>query len=102
MRFFIDGYRRLLTHPRYGIWVLLASLLYLVSPIDLSPDILPLLGQIDDVALIVLLVSAASQWLSQQFLQAEGTDPVSEAQVDPRDVQQTIDVDAIEVDSSEV
>jgi uncharacterized membrane protein YkvA (DUF1232 family) len=101
MRFFIDGYRRLLTHPRYGIWVLLATLLYLVSPIDLSPDVLPLLGQIDDVALIVLLVSAASQWLSQQFLQAQSADSGMDTPIDQPDIRQTIDVDAIEVDSSE-
>ena len=69
MRFLFQGYRRLLTHPKYGIWVVLASLLYLVSPIDLSPDLLPLLGQIDDVALIMLMLSVGAQWLSRQFLQ---------------------------------
>lgn len=95
MRYLFQGYRRLLTHPRYGLWVLLGSLLYLVSPIDLSPDLIPLLGQIDDVALIVLMVSAASQWLSQQFLNEQTTENAPQ----PDDsVTKTVDVKAVEVD----
>ncbi|MEM1310228.1 MAG: DUF1232 domain-containing protein [Cyanobacteria bacterium P01_D01_bin.71] len=96
MRYLFQGYRRLLTHPRYGIWVLLGSLLYLISPIDISPDLIPLLGQIDDVALIVLMMTAASQWLSQQFLAAEDTN-VSRQEDDS--VQETVDVKAVEIDS---
>lgn len=95
MRYLFQGYRRLLTHPQYGIWVLLGSLLYLVSPIDLSPDLIPLLGQVDDVALIVLMVSAASQWLSQQFL----NDSTAENAPQSDDsVTETVDVKAVEVD----
>lgn len=36
-----------------------AALLYLLLPIDLVPDIVPLFGQLDDVGIIVLLVSIA-------------------------------------------
>lgn len=95
MRYLFQGYRRLLTHPKYGIWVLLGSLLYLVSPIDISPDLIPLLGQVDDVALIVLMVSAASQWLSQQFL--HDSDAAAESPPDDA-VTETVDVTAVEVD----
>lgn len=95
MRYLFQGYRRLLTHPKYGLWVLLGSLLYLVSPIDISPDLIPLLGQIDDVALIVLMVSAASQWLTQQFL----SEQVAEDELGQDDsVTETVDVKAVEVD----
>jgi len=95
MRYLFQGYRRLLTHPKYGIWVLLGSLLYLVSPIDISPDLIPLLGQVDDVALIVLMVTAASQWLSQQFLNEQ--DAEADSQQDDS-VTETVDVKAVEVD----
>ncbi|MGD1859154.1 MAG: YkvA family protein [Leptolyngbyaceae cyanobacterium] len=95
MRYLFQGYRRLLSHPRYGIWVLLGSLLYLISPIDISPDLIPLLGQIDDVALIVLMVTAASQWLSQQFLAAEENNATSQ---EDDSVRETVDVKAVEVD----
>ena len=101
MRFFIEGYRRLLTHPRYGVWVILGTLLYLVSPIDIAPDVVPIIGQIDDVALIVLLVSAASQWVSQQFLVSQTSDPVSTPSSKEETAQQTIDIDAVEVKSTE-
>ncbi|MBE7380688.1 MAG: DUF1232 domain-containing protein [Leptolyngbya sp. SIO1E4] len=101
MRFFLEGYRRLITHPRYGIWVVLATLLYLISPFDLFPDFAPVFGQIDDVALIVLMVSAVSQWLSQQFLASQEADPFAEAPLEEDAAQQTIDIDAVEVESSE-
>ncbi|MGD1906833.1 MAG: YkvA family protein [Leptolyngbyaceae cyanobacterium] len=94
VRFLLDGYRRLLTHPQYGIWVLLASLAYLISPIDLSPDLIPLLGQIDDVALIMLMVSAGTQWLTQRISPSE-PDKSRSAQ---DNAGPTIDVDAVSVD----
>jgi uncharacterized membrane protein YkvA (DUF1232 family) len=105
-RLLVEGYRRLLTHPRYGIWVVLASFAYIISPIDLSPDLLPLLGQIDDVAIIVLMVSALTQWMSQR-LSANDPSSRSAANSGERDgregrdetaVNATIDVDAIAVD----
>jgi uncharacterized membrane protein YkvA (DUF1232 family) len=102
MRFLFQGYRRLLTHPKYGIWVMLASLLYLISPIDLSPDLLPLLGQIDDVALIVLMLSVATQWLSQQFLQqSPNADWDAETTQADETIRETVDVKAVEVDATE-
>ena len=96
-RFLLDGYRRLLTHPQYGIWVLLASFAYLLSPIDLSPDFIPLLGQIDDVALIMLMASAGTQWLSQRMNPAEA-EATERRSTDGRPGDQTIDVDAVSVD----
>lgn len=103
-RLLIEGYRRLLTHPRYGVWVVLASLAYIISPIDLSPDLLPLLGQIDDVAILVLMVSALTQWLSQR-LNTPGSSPTGSSADgggrtgrEETPVNATIDVDAIAVD----
>jgi uncharacterized membrane protein YkvA (DUF1232 family) len=54
-------YRGLLQHPKYRVWVVLASLLYLISPIDLAPDAIPLLGWIDDTAILSLLVAEMAQ-----------------------------------------
>ncbi len=36
-----------------------AALLYLLVPIDIVPDFLPLFGQLDDIGIIMLLVSIA-------------------------------------------
>src|SRR3990172_6773510 len=49
------------TDPRVPRWVKLlpfAMGLYLASPIDLIPDFLPVLGYLDDVALVLLVVAA--------------------------------------------
>jgi uncharacterized membrane protein YkvA (DUF1232 family) len=54
--------RRLLADPRLSrrrrlvLWGLLA---YLLSPIDLVPDFIPVLGQLDDVLVVVLVL----RWL---------------------------------------
>jgi len=56
-------YRALLRNPQYRWIAILGSLFYLISPIDLSPDVVPLLGQIDDVVIIMLLFSELSQQL---------------------------------------
>ncbi len=93
LRFLIAGYRRLLTHPRYGVWVLLATLAYLINPIDLAPDFIPLLGQIDDGALILLLVAAGMEWLTQRL-----SPPTPEAVVPPENSPpQTIDVEVVTI-----
>jgi uncharacterized membrane protein YkvA (DUF1232 family) len=35
-------------------WLLLAAVLYVLSPIDLIPDILPAIGGVDDSLLLVI------------------------------------------------
>lgn len=36
-----------------------AALLYLLLPLDVVPDVLPVIGQLDDVGIVVLLVTIA-------------------------------------------
>jgi uncharacterized membrane protein YkvA (DUF1232 family) len=40
--------------PRRAKWPLLLLLPYLASPIDLIPDVIPVLGQLDDAAFVAL------------------------------------------------
>lgn len=55
-------YRALLRHPhtpRAARWLLGGALAYLVSPMDLIPDGIPILGQLDDLLIVPTLIAIA-------------------------------------------
>jgi uncharacterized membrane protein YkvA (DUF1232 family) len=56
-----NWYRTLLQNPKYRWWVVGASIVYLVSPIDLIPDFVPFAGLVDDTLIISLLVAEVAQ-----------------------------------------
>lgn len=58
-----NWYRNTLRNPKYRWWIVLGTLLYIFSPIDIAPDFIPIIGQIDDIAVLTLLVSEVSQLL---------------------------------------
>jgi uncharacterized membrane protein YkvA (DUF1232 family) len=58
-----NWYRELVANPKYRWWIIGGTLLYLVSPLDLIPDILPIVGQIDDAVLITLVATEISSVL---------------------------------------
>ena len=41
-------YRSMIRNPQYRWWIVLGTLAYLWSPIDILPDIFPINGWIDD------------------------------------------------------
>lgn len=73
---------------RYGLPVL--GLIYVISPIDIIPDVIPVLGQLDDVAMIMLLtqvfISLAPDNIVNMYRQASqaaGFDPGAAATAAP-------------------
>jgi uncharacterized membrane protein YkvA (DUF1232 family) len=62
-----NWYRGLLQNPKYRWWVVLASIAYLISPIDISPDVFPIVGWLDDTVVIGLLVAELSQIVAAQL-----------------------------------
>ena len=50
---------RLMADRRVPLWaklVPIAALIYIISPIDLRPDFIPILGQLDDLLITILLL----------------------------------------------
>ena len=54
-------YRNTIRNPKYRWWVIAGTLAYVLSPFDISPDFIPIIGQIDDIAIVTLLVAEVSQ-----------------------------------------
>ncbi len=59
-------YRDIIRNPKYRWWIILGSLLYVLSPIDIAPDFIPIAGQVDDIVILTLLVSEVSQLLIEK------------------------------------
>src|SRR5512138_1795637 len=58
----LDVYRRVLKHPRTpraSKIILGVAVAYAISPIDLIPDFIPVVGHLDDVILLPTLIWAA-------------------------------------------
>jgi uncharacterized membrane protein YkvA (DUF1232 family) len=56
-----NWYRGLIRNPQTRLWVILGTVVYLFSPLDVAPDIIPFAGQIDDFLLISILFSELLQ-----------------------------------------
>ncbi|MBN1675880.1 MAG: DUF1232 domain-containing protein [Kiritimatiellae bacterium] len=65
----IDLYRAVLKDPRtprLARWLLGAAVAYALSPIDLIPDFVPVLGHLDDLLVLPVLV-----WLAVRVIPKE-------------------------------
>ncbi len=58
---FYNWYKATLRNTKYRWVLVLGTFIYLVSPIDISPDFLPIIGWVDDGLLATLLVTELSQ-----------------------------------------
>lgn len=91
-----NWYRDSIRNPKYRWWVIILSAAYLVSPIDISPDIFPIVGWIDDGIIAGLLVAELSQILLERLKPGEGSTDNSTEQVSTENTS-TVDVQAEEV-----
>lgn len=85
-------YRGAIRNPKYRWWLILGTLAYLLSPIDIAPDFLPIIGQLDDVAVLTLLVSEVTQLLTERIQSRRQN--LNQPHVEQKD---TVDVEATSV-----
>lgn len=90
-----NWYRNTLRNPKYRWWLILGTALYIISPIDIAPDFIPIIGQIDDVVLVTLLVSEVSQMLISRIKEKQDKEVV--ATVDGAGTSDAVDVNAVEI-----
>ena len=88
-------YRNTIRNPKYRWWVILGTLAYVLSPFDISPDFLPVVGQIDDIAIVTLLVAEVSQMVIDFMKLRRGEDVPVVSDTTPNSG--TVDVDAVSV-----
>ena len=95
----LNLYRKALKHSKYRWLVVLGTVFYLVNPLDLSPDMLPILGWIDDGLIVSLLVTEMGQLVSEQLTRkrSEFSTTASKVADELDDNVPTITVDAVSV-----
>ena len=91
---FYDWYRNLIRNSKYRWVIIVGTLLYLISPIDLLPDFIPLIGQIDDGIVVTLLVAELSGMLLDRVKAQKNKDAVADTTVASAE---TVDVNATSV-----
>lgn len=67
---------RLLRDPRVPSWPKLlapiVTLLYVVSPVDVIPDFIPVLGQLDDLSIVAIaltIIAMLAQWSPPEIVE---------------------------------
>jgi uncharacterized membrane protein YkvA (DUF1232 family) len=90
-----NWYRGMLQNPKYRWWVVLASIAYVVNPIDISPDVIPVIGWLDDSIIIGMLVAEVSQVVTAKLKERSGR--ANQATQTP-DVANPIDINAVQLD----
>lgn len=59
--------------PKYSVFILPAiAFIYLISPIDIIPDIIPVIGWMDDVAIVAFVVPFLMKEVEKFLLWKEG------------------------------
>jgi uncharacterized membrane protein YkvA (DUF1232 family) len=73
-----NWYRDVIRNPKYRWWIIGGTMLYLISPIDIAPDFIPVLGWIDDGVIATLLVAELSQILLERLKASKDKNPGDE------------------------
>lgn len=97
-------YRNIIRNPKYRWWVIAGTLAYVLSPFDISPDFIPIIGQIDDIAIVTLLVTEVSQMVVDFIKLRRGQDTQVVSNMNNQGsttTDNTIDVNVVSVPSTQ-
>lgn len=64
-------YKAVYSHPRtprIARWLLWAAVAYALSPLDLIPDFIPVIGHLDDVVIVPLFVVLAMRMVPDEVI----------------------------------
>jgi len=64
----LSWYRNTIRHPKYRWWLVVGTVVYLLNPFDFVPDMLPLVGWVDDSLITTVLVAEVAQVMSQTLM----------------------------------
>ena len=90
----IKWLRNLLRNSKYRWLIILGSVIYLVSPLDISPDIFPVLGWIDDGLLATIVVTELTQMAADRRRKRVQQ---AEQSVNSQAYENVIDIEAVSV-----
>lgn len=97
-------YRNIIRNPKYRWWVIGGTLAYVLSPFDISPDFIPIIGQVDDIAIVTLLVAEVSQMVVDFIKLRRGQDTQVVSNMNNQGsttTDNTIDVNVVSVPSTQ-
>jgi uncharacterized membrane protein YkvA (DUF1232 family) len=87
-----NWYSNAIRNPKYRWWIILGTLVYILSPFDLSPDLIPVVGEIDDLILVTLMVTEVSQLILDRFKASKANTTASTTGTNDN---QTVEVEAV-------
>ena len=97
-------YRNIIRNPKYRWWGIAGTLAYVLSPFDISPDFIPIIGQVDDIAIVTLLVAEVSQMVVDFIKLRRGQDTQVVSNMNNQGsttTDNTIDVNVVSVPSTQ-
>lgn len=89
-----NWYRNTIRNPKYRWWIILGTLVYFFSPIDILPDVFPIVGWLDDGILVTLLATELSQLMIERVKTRNPERNVAQT-MNTDNTEATVDVDAV-------